>query len=351
MRRRLAVVCILLLQTGIHATQPVPKVLILPFKNTEQQKNYGYIERSLTEAVQKLLRKRFVFREPDYEHITDIILENRIFTEDLYNKSVALTVGHLARQDIVIAGGYRVEEHNNAATIITDIYILDAGRKKIISAFRARGPASAEIFTTIEQIAERIAAEASKVLPSKDNPQAKLYSEREPLLSRWSLGLRGGGGLYLLGYADALELKQPALSLVIRANVAPASKNLYVQTEASLFRHGLRPGANVPIAQQGFELNSSNVAASLAFSYAIPLGIFALAPKIGGGYCFQQNEVLGGTRANSSNYFPFAQGGIELLWQVSRYLFLVAAFDSYAFFEDGRQTLGNFAKIGVNLQL
>ena len=152
------------------------KVMILDFINIDKDENFQYLEASITDAVQKKLKELFEFQEAakhKWERTAD---ENYIFKDDYYTKTAAMNLGLLHTQDIVIAGGFKIQKSSknaNEAVIVSSILLLDISRKKVLSSFETKGPADNRIWDSVNEIAQRISKEAAELLPTKEEWRKK----------------------------------------------------------------------------------------------------------------------------------------------------------------------------------
>ena len=126
-------ICIaIFLSSALHATG-LKKVLVLDFINIEQKTEYKYLEKSITETVKKDLKAKFAFRETEKRDWQKVAEKNYIFRSDYYTRTAAMSLGLLANQDVVIAGGFRVFNKQEVAIIKVDILIIDIAKKKVLT--------------------------------------------------------------------------------------------------------------------------------------------------------------------------------------------------------------------------
>ncbi|AFM10712.1 outer membrane protein [Turneriella parva] len=151
------------------------RVLILDFKNIEDDENYQYLEASITDAVREMLKGKFEFQEYPREEAINFAQANLFMTDEFHTQSVAFQMGLLLKQDVVINGSYSVENE----TITTEIRIFDIGNRKLLKTIEVTGPASSQIFASVGVIAERIAEECQAVLPNKDEWKRMLAEEKQ----------------------------------------------------------------------------------------------------------------------------------------------------------------------------
>ncbi|MDH5721209.1 MAG: hypothetical protein OEZ13_11450 [Spirochaetia bacterium] len=178
------------------------KVLILDFINIDKNSNYQYLEASITDAVREDLKKLFAFRETKKRQIDEVSKTNFLFREDYYTKSTAMNLGLLAKQDVVISGGFKIINASEAKSdelrkekdtqiIAAQVRIFDIAKKKTIAEFIEEGPVDSRIFASVEKIANRISQEAKAILPNKEDWQ-KTSAEDENLPPRNQISLMGG---------------------------------------------------------------------------------------------------------------------------------------------------------------
>ncbi|MDH4263208.1 MAG: hypothetical protein OEV78_09220 [Spirochaetia bacterium] len=141
-----------------------PRVLVMDIKNVSGDPNYAYLEPSITEAVIKTLKKTFVFQEFSEKDWKALAKANFFFEDSFHTPTIGMQLGLLGRQDVVIGGGYTIQNNK----IIAKIHILGMADKKILKAFEVEGYADNRIWDSVQKIADTIAATAKDVLPNKE---------------------------------------------------------------------------------------------------------------------------------------------------------------------------------------
>jgi len=145
------------------------KVLILDFKNLDKNPNYNYLETSITDAVRKNLQEKFAFNEMPQSKWQSLAKDNFfLWAEDNYSRSVGLNLGVRAKQDIVVGGYYQAVRNAYGRYIVrAHVFVLDVGKRKIVTEFSIDMPADATLFDSVEKLATRVVKEAKAVLPNK----------------------------------------------------------------------------------------------------------------------------------------------------------------------------------------
>lgn len=193
------------------------KVIILPIVNIDKDANFAYLEGSITDSLKERLREKFAFDELPEEKWALVAEQNYILKDDFHTRTAAMNLGILANQDIVINGGFKPVNKKIAggkikSSIHATAHLLDVKKKKTIATIELDLPADSELFTAVGQVADRMEAETRKVIPSKeDAARSGLTAESAPFFSDFSLGLKGGGGVYVSGYAKYFSAQLPAL--------------------------------------------------------------------------------------------------------------------------------------------
>jgi hypothetical protein len=157
---------IFLLSTTLSA-QSLPRVLILDFKNKSGNSSLGYLEASITDAVNAEMKKRFTFAETTPEQWKSVAEKNYFFENDYATDSAAVNIGLLTHQDVVVAGNINAGRSN--AQVIVSIGIFDIGQKKKIEELNLPLLLSANMFGDIEKIAVKVSDTAAHVLPNKED--------------------------------------------------------------------------------------------------------------------------------------------------------------------------------------
>ncbi|HMV34557.1 MAG TPA: DUF1554 domain-containing protein [Turneriella sp.] len=154
------------------------KMLIMDFRNLDQDPNFQYLEGSITDAVKKLLREKFEFFEPEANDVEKRAQDSYfLFPEDYHNKNVALQLGLMTDQDIVISGGFQKRySARGEAFILVDVMIFDIENKKLVRQFKNEIKVNAAIFESIDKLAQKVAQEAQEILPHKGQFEFDRYA-------------------------------------------------------------------------------------------------------------------------------------------------------------------------------
>lgn len=176
--------------TALRADAPqLKRVLVLDFKNVLKKKEFGYLESSITDAVRQKLKSKFAYEELGRARWLDVAKQNYIIEDDLFTYSAAMNLGLLAKQDVVIFGGYVIESKSGSADpeIRTRVRILDLAKRKEIADFEMKSIVDATIFDSVEKIAERIEKEAAAVLPNAEDWAKGSIKAEVPTFNQLSL--------------------------------------------------------------------------------------------------------------------------------------------------------------------
>jgi hypothetical protein len=176
--------------------------------------------------------------------------------------------------------------------------------------------------------------------------QGKLIEDID--LYKLTFGLRAGGGMYTSGYAKDLSPSQPLISGIGRINLPFIWEKMGIQAEGNYFNHELKK--NKTISDLSIEVNNYLVGGFIIFDFNLGLG-FALHPKIGGGYVFQNINITGEEKKKLSNSFPMFGGGLEISYEINRFLDVVLNMQNFTELEKGKMTLLNSASLGLNFRL
>lgn len=336
--------------TGGPLSAAQKKVLVLDFVNIENNPEAAYLSSSLTDAVKKKLKELFAFKEPDRAEWQMIAEENYLYESDFYTKSVAMNLGLLSGQDVVISGAYRITD-GRKPQIITEVRILDIPEKEVIAGFTEKGPADNRIFDTVDRIAVRISKEAKAVLPTKEEWErgAGPSAPSGPVFDNFMLTAGAGGALYALDYAENIEAQQPAFRFSLRANVPAITDDLTMSTQLLYMNDKPSEGQNPAI--EGLNINTTSFMPGLYFGYNINIGPLYLHPRLGGGYVLQSITVTGARNEDLTNSMPFAGGGFDIGYRITRTLDIALSLDVAAQLENGNTTLANLATLGVAFRL
>lgn len=331
------------------------KVMILPIINIEKDKNFAYLESSITDSLKERLREKLAFAELSEEKWALVAEQNFILRDDFHTKTAAMNLGILTNQEIVINGGFKPVNKKLAggkvqSSIHTVAYLLDVKNKKIIATIELDLPADSELFTTVNQIADRMEQEARKVIPSKEEAaRTGLKSEGEPLFADWSVGLRAGGGIYMAGYAKYFTAQLPMLGASLHTAM-PKFGKLTADLGLLFIGHRLKEGNDSVIQLLNVAGTTSNYLASLSFGYRIALLTkLYLEPQLGGGYVMQVTTVAGsGVNSTLNNGFPFARAGLVTGYRINQTIDAALSVESLAYIEQAVITYVPLALVGVH---
>ena len=119
-----------------------------------------------------------------------------------------MNLGLLAKQDVVISGGFRIDESvASSPAILIDVAIFDVAQKKLVASFTERGPADSRIFDTVTRISDLIAEKAKSVLPNKDNwQQQRLSSSQNRVGAMAAMGVVSLPSAFSAVYTSEQEL-------------------------------------------------------------------------------------------------------------------------------------------------
>lgn len=308
----------LLFYPELDAVEPatdsgLKKVLILDFKNVERDPNYQYLETSITDAIRDMLKEKFAYKDSNREEVLKFAESNMLFPEEFHTQSVAFQMGLLLKQDVVINGAFTIKK----GQIVTEVKIFDIGKKKILKKFEVKGPASAELFTSVAKIAERIAEEAKAILPNKDEWQRTGASEDMGVVKLNQVALAGGFSVVPLptaysGTLDTTTTLRPSDFASSFAFSLGYSRN---EIFKKIFAYG---NVGYQGGKKSFAVanNTQTINGSLAF-YSLKIGIgyeiplfqkFYLSPFLGGGY-YLGNIVLDYSNLPTK---PIAADGSEI---------------------------------------
>jgi hypothetical protein len=355
-RVRFSAISILLLLSMSQITAAkLRKVLILKFNNVDTNVNYGYLEDSITDALREALHEQFAFQESPVDAWQKVAHDNHIYSVDFHTKTAAMNLGLLSRQDIVISGGYRIQNNpeTNKATILTTVNIIDISKQKVVASFTLEGHADSRIFDSVREISERIIKEAKSVLPSKENWRQQGLeedTERPPIFANPQFGLRALGGFYSMGFADRVEASLPGFTFLFMGDVPIVSKHLFIQSEFNYVKSAAIKSYNQLTSQLNITTSNYILAGFLGAQIHF-WSSFVMRAKLGGGYVLQTSQVTNKVNTTLNNSLPFAAIGIEMGYDINSYLSLIIDVKSFAHIETERFTFLNTAGLGVNFKL
>ena len=344
----------------VHSVR-LKKVVILDFKNIDRNPDYQYLEASITDAVREDLKKRFAFQEMEPEAWRKAARDNYfLWPEENFTKGFAMQLGLMARQDVVIGGYYQAitlskkKARTPSQVIRSHVFILDIGRKTLISEFDMQFAADATLFNSVGLIANRVADESKAVLPNeKDFNRGNLDDEE---MGRNEFALSAGMNIFSQPTAFTDNFSSGT-------NLFPKDIKNLPQVEASFTRHDFWKQHMQISLLAGMQFGSTNLsvvtdtkpirASLLGISSAAHIGYrfdfwrLYLTPFAGGGFYFGNITldystltvlpVDGKGNPKSSATLnvsaPFAEFGVHLGVQINRILAiqLTAQYRQYAY--------------------
>ena len=324
------------------------RLVALDIINIEGNSEYGYLEASITEAIQKMLKEKFAFRELSKYSLRLLARKNYIFRKDYYTRTAAMAVGLLGKLDIVIAGGFKIKQKQKDQVIQTTITIYDIKRKSIISKFTIDGPADNRLWNSVERIAKRISKEAKRVLPNKKEwlrSGNEIIQESLPIVTNVSIGLSSGLGIYFAGYADQYTTKQPAFGAYIKGNVPFVEDKLFFQIDGSYMSHTVKKSTTLA----GINITVANYMLGFSCGYDMRLFGFLINPRIGLGYFFQNIEMSGFIDDTYTNSFPYVAAAFDVTYSINDHIGIMLSPVYYYQFQNNNTMLG-IVNIGINLR-
>lgn len=331
----------------LHA-EKLRKVMILDFKNLDKNPDYGYLEDSITEAIRNDLKAKFDFKELPQKDWRSLAEKNYfLWPEENHSRGFALNLGLLARQDIAIGGFYQAIIENKSRrggyVIRAHVFVLDIGKKKVVSEFDMTMPADASLFGAVEELAARVVKESKSVLPNKGEVGQDLIDADE--ISPHEIGILAGISAHsvpdifsgnfttdkklhnkdvpqtigVYGTYRYHDFLWPRLALDIAGGAQFGSTNLSVANDAKKVKA---------------EATDYSLAAHLG--YRLDLWRFNFMPLAGGGFSLANlkldystlSSLPGDTAGNplSSDTIntsaPFAEGGLKLGFRITQRLHL-----------------------------
>jgi hypothetical protein len=344
--RFLCLVACALSTSGLFA-QSLKRVIILDFKNLDKNPDYTYLEESITEAVRNDLKAKFDFREmqrADWQKLAEKNLH--LWSDDNYTRSFGLHIGAIARQDIVVGGFYQAIIEKKARkgiragslVIRAHVFVLDVGKRKVVSEFDMIMPADASLFSNVEELAARVVAEAKSVLPNKGAVAQDLLDADET--SQHEIGILGGISVFSVpdSFSGTFSTDKKLHNKDVAQTISIYGSYRYHDFIWSRFALDFTGGAqfgstNLAVANDTKKVNVNAADYSLAahFGYRIDLWRFNFMPLVGGGFSLASlkldystlsslpldsaGNALSNDTINTSA--PFAEGGLKLGFRIT----------------------------------
>jgi len=201
------------------------RMLIMDFRNTHGDPNFQYLEISLTESVRKYLHEKYEILEPEPAEIQRRVRDGYfLFPEEFHNKNVALQLGILTGQDVVLSGGFKQKTSEQGSTIIiVDVIILDVEHKTLVKKFTYELKVDSNLFVAIDKLAQRVVVEAKSILPYKGQYDFDVYAP----VTQNQIAIFGGYNLNAV-----LPFMHKNAALDNKVGVVPADLGgLYLATE------------------------------------------------------------------------------------------------------------------------
>lgn len=368
--------CIFVFIGGFGGLFAAKRMLILDFRSIDHDPNFQYLEISLTESVRKYLHEKYEIVEPD---MNDILSQMRdasfIFSEDLHNKNVALQLGLLTGQDVVLSGGFRqkIKEHGTAV-ISLEVFIIDVENRTLVKRIAGEMAVDSNLFTSIDKFSQRIVQEARAVLPNKGEYDFDQYTPvrmtQFTILTGYNLNsslpvlrsnqnLQTGARLLpadLGGFIAGIEIRRDRLFKVNRLVG-------YTRLDAQFINSSL-PVTNesTESAARGY---GGTLEAGLGYQFFRFRRFFATA-LAGGGFNYtafkidfsglKNQPIANGSRENLTQisgalYGPVASTGIRLGLQINRSLSWELGASYQLSFLSGSVSGNVIATMGVGLRL
>jgi len=172
------------------AAQEPPKLIFLGYHSIDsgEVNNYGYLGPSLNEAILKEISARFAFRQLPDAAWQRLAADNNLYPTDYHTKSVAINLGLLSKQDVVVSGFFTAK--GNEISVETHIYdINQITEAKVI---RSKMISNATLFKETDKMAKEIADQMATILPNKQDWQRRYAQIQTEALRLNSIGFEGG---------------------------------------------------------------------------------------------------------------------------------------------------------------
>lgn len=321
----------------LHA-QSLKRVMILDFKNLDKNPDYSYLEESITEAIRNELKAKFDFREFPQKDWRNLAEKNFfLWPEENHSRGFALNLGLLARQDIAVGGYYQAiiekKARRGAYVIRAHVFVLDIGKRKVVSEFDMVMPADASLFGAVEEIAARVVKESKSVLPNKGDAGKQQFDDGD--IGPHELTIAGGMAFYSLpaaftgNYTGSTVLYAKDFKDTVAGSVAYTYRDfLFRNAQIELLAGGQFGSNDLSVANDTKRIKASLtvLAAGGHLGYRFSFWRFFLTPFAGGGFSLASVKLdystltklpldAFGNELSSSNLnisAPFAEGGLHL---------------------------------------
>lgn len=327
------------------------KVIILDFKNIDQNKNYNYLETSITDAIRNELKAKFDFQELN-PRVWRMAAQKNYYQwpNENYTKGFALHLGALLQQDLVVGGYYQAVLTQKAAgesayVLHAHVFVMDVGKRKVVGEFQMAFDADATLFTRIEEMGTRVTAVAKAVLPNKGATGLTPVEFDE--VGANELGLLAGTGVLSIpaAFSGSYDSDKP---LYVKDFAMPVSAALFYVRHDFLWPQfmlhtmaGVNFGSGaLAIATDTKKINANalDIYAAAHLGYEFTFWRFNAVPLVGGGFSFASvnldyntlsalpltpsGEKRSSAKINASA--PFAEGGVKLAFKVTKNIYLHA---------------------------
>lgn len=333
------------------------KVIILDIVQTEPNQNYAYLEDSLTSAIADMLKQKFAFAQFPKTEWEKVMRDNYLFRQDMHTRSVGMTLGLLAKQDIVLQGHYHVEESGKRKkkkyTLVTTIRLLDISKKKVLAEFTEKSPVDNTLFTSIARLAEKTAKAASAVLPNKNTwnqKEAAETSPRVPMFARPFVAVAAGAGFLQSGVADRVKTKPPYLGFRLGSFMPLFSESLRSELRFGMLNASPRSEKNPNLSSLTVDTTNLLFHGRLGWELSFFSNSIHLTPFLGGGIIYQINGVSGAVNDNISYAIPTPLAGFDIAYQISPMLKAVLTAEGILEVESSAQTILLLTSVGVQYQ-
>ncbi len=373
---RFLFITIFLMAPALHAAG-LRKVMILDFKNLDKNPDYGYLEDSITEAIRNDLKAKFDFKEMPQKDWRSLAEKNFfLWPEENHSRGFALNLGLLARQDIAVGGYYQAiiegkGKRKGNYVVRAHVYVLDIGKKKVVSEFDVTMPADASLFGAVEELAARVVKEAKAVLPNKGEGPIQ---DTDDDIGSGEFGLMAGTGVYALpaqfsgNYTSDETLYAKDFRSALAVSAFYSHHDFLVPHVEIHFMGGAQFASNdLAVATDSKRIRATllDVFAAAHMGYNLAFWRFTLTPLAGGGFSMASIKLdyttlsalpvteSGDTRSqtNLNLSAPFVEGGFRLSFKITNRL----SFNAYTLYRQnfyiGTSAAQLFAAGGVSFRL
>jgi hypothetical protein len=287
---------------NIEKKEELARVAIIPFEDNTGTKNYSYMPKSLVKAIDGSMAQNFRYEKIHPEEVIPALQKMQVEKKEKETQNdIIKKVAKELRADIVIFGGYTVDQETQKIVISVNLFL--GLTNEMVKIPDTENAIDNTIFTATEKVASTLVSEIDRMVADYEKKQKIASTESEggkKSLTRDFAGSRldwknkkfdlTANGSWILFPGETQDSPH---NLNLRLRFWP-TKGLYLGLEGNAFFM-----FNSPLSLSEAEFSGVSVAGFIG--YGLALKRFQLYADLGGGYYMGELRIRNNSIQTTSN--------------------------------------------------